>query len=213
MIDFASERNNLIQHLRTEIKDSRVLQVMSRIPRELFIPEESRGMAYLDRPLPIGYGQTISQPLIVALMTESLGLSGNEKVLEIGAGSGYQTAILADLAARVISIERVPQLIERAKKLLELLEYNNIEIHLALKELGWPEGAPYNKIMVTAASPVVPLPLVDQLTTGGKMVIPVGSIHEQELVIVTKYQDRIEKRNLGACRFVPLIGEGAWLSN
>ncbi len=183
---------------------------MERVPRELFVPLESRGLAYEDIPLPIGLGQTISQPYIVALMTEALELKGPEKVLEVGTGSGYQAAILAELAKWVVTVERYPQLIDSAAKVLKSLGYRNIEIHLAEKTLGWPKGAPYDGIIVTAAAPRVPQELLDQLAEGGRLVIPVGSRYEQDLLKVVRRDGKTRAENLGACRFVPLIGEGAW---
>lgn len=203
-------RARLIEHLSQEIRDKRVLEVMSRIPRELFIPEDCYYAAYEDRPLPIGFGQTISQPFIVALMTEALELKGNEKVLELGTGSGYQAAILSRLTKRVISIERVPELVESARRVLEKLGYTNVEVHLADKKLGWEAEAPYEAIIVTAGAPTVPKILLDQLTIGGRLVIPVGSRWQQELMKVTKLKKRNRFENLGGCRFVPLVGEDAW---
>ncbi|MDO8687274.1 MAG: rRNA adenine N-6-methyltransferase family protein, partial [Dehalococcoidales bacterium] len=151
-MDFAAARASLIEHLSTEIKDERVLAAMSRVPRENFLPPELRHLAYEDRPLPIGLEQTISQPFIVALMTQALELTGSEKVLEIGAGSGYQTAILAELARSVVTVERLPALAEAAGKLLNSLGYVNISVHLAEETLGWPEEAPYDAIIVTAGA-------------------------------------------------------------
>jgi len=203
-------RARLVACLSHEISDKRVLAAMSHVPRELFVPPDSYYSAYEDRPLSIGFGQTISQPFIVALMTQALELKGNEKVLEMGTGSGYQTAILAELAKWVVSVERVSQLVESARQVLDKLGYTNIEIHLIEKTLGWSDGAPYDAIMVTAGAPSIPDALLEQLKLGGILVIPVGSRWEQELLKVTKRkrQNRIE--NLGGCRFVPLIGEGAW---
>jgi protein-L-isoaspartate(D-aspartate) O-methyltransferase len=209
-MDFEAERARLIEHLRAEIKDERVLAAMAGIPRELFVPAEYRKASYEDIPLLIGYGQTISQPFIIALMTEALELSGGEKVLEVGTGSGYQTAILAKLARVVISVERLPALVETAREKLGSLEYKNIEIHLAEKTLGWQLGAPYDAIMVTAGAPRVPPDLMAQLAIGGRMVIPVGSRYMQELCKITRHRDRNEVENLGGCRFVSLIGKGAW---
>ncbi|MCX7912731.1 MAG: protein-L-isoaspartate(D-aspartate) O-methyltransferase, partial [Dehalococcoidales bacterium] len=183
---------------------------MSRVPREEFVPETLRYQAYEDRPLPIGYGQTISQPFIIALMTEALELEGDEKVLEIGTGSGYQTAILAELAKEVISVERIPALAENARMVLERLGYKNITIHLAEETLGWVRDAPYDAIMVTAAAPSIPDDLLNQLAYGGRMVIPVGSRHVQELCKLTKYPERNVVQHLCGCRFVSLIGKGAW---
>jgi len=183
---------------------------MSRIPREVFVPLKSRHLAYEDGPLPIGWEQTISQPFIIALMTEALELSGNEKVLEIGTGSGYQAAILAELSERVITVERVPALAETARKVLDSLGYTNIEIHLAEETLGWTRGAPYQAIMVTAGAPSIPEDLLAQLSMGGCMVIPVGSRHMQELCKITRRRDKNLIQNLGGCRFVSLIGKNAW---
>jgi protein-L-isoaspartate(D-aspartate) O-methyltransferase len=210
MKDFETARAGLMAHLSTEIRDKRVLAAMSRIPREKFVPQESRHLSYEDGPLPIGWEQTISQPYIIALMTEALELNGNEKVLELGTGSGYQTAILAELARTVISVERVPALAESARKVLDSLGYTNIEIHIAEETLGWQKGAPYDAIMVTAGAPDIPDDLVSQMAIGGRMVIPAGSRYIQELYKVTKQKDRNQVQKLGGCRFVALIGKDAW---
>ena len=210
MKDFEAARAELIKQLGTEIKDKRVLVAMARIPREQFVPEENRYLAYEDGPLPIGWEQTISQPYIIALMTEALELKGNEKVLEIGTGSGYQTAILAELARVVISVERVPALAESARKVLNSLDYRNIEIYIAKEKLGWPEKAPYDAIIVTAAAPNIPDDLLTQLAIGGRMIIPAGSRYVQELYKVTRQKDKNRVQKLGGCRFVALIGKGAW---
>ena len=209
-MDFAAARAKLIEHLRSEIKDERVLNAMGRIPRELFVPSAYQQAAYEDRPLPIDLGQTISQPLIIAIMTEALELRGKERVLEIGTGSGYQAAILAELVQWVVSVERHPQLAEKAKQVLDRLGYTNVEVHLAERTLGWRQGAPYDGIIVTAGAPRVPQELLNQLAVGGRLVIPVGSRYEQDLLKVTKREHEIITHNLGGCRFVPLIGEGAW---
>jgi len=161
-------------------------------------------------PLSIGFGQTISQPFIVALMTQALKLKGDEKVLEIGTGSGYQTAILASLAKRVISIERIGELASSAKRVLNRLGCKNVEIYDSVETLGWPKDAPYDAIMVTAGAPHIPDILLDQLTLGGRMIIPVGSRWEQDLLRVTRRKRKPQVANLGGCRFVPLIGPGAW---
>ena len=186
---------------------------MSKIPRELFVPWESRFLAYEDRPLPIGMQQTISQPYMVAWMTSALGLTGNEKVLEIGTGSGYQTAILAELARKVISVERISLLASRAERLLAKLGYSNIEIHVAGPTLGRPESAPYHAIVVTAGAPQIPQSLVEQLSIYGRIVIPIGSRYDQELVKVTKLAKVNITEYLGGCRFVPLISPEAWEEN
>ena len=209
-LDFATMRAELIEHLSTEIKDKRVLETMAHIPREQFVPPEEQHLAYEDRPLPIGFDQTISQPLIIAMMTEALELSGDEKVLEVGTGSGYQAAILAELARLVITTERQPPLAKRAKEVSDRLGYTNIEVHLAEETLGWQKEAPYNAIIVTAGAPKVPPDLVAQLAIEGKMVIPVGSRYLQELYKVTRRKKKNVIQNLGGCRFVPLIGKGAW---
>ncbi|MBM3153814.1 MAG: protein-L-isoaspartate(D-aspartate) O-methyltransferase [Chloroflexi bacterium] len=203
-------RARLLEYLSREISDKRVLQAMARVPRELFVLPDYYHSAYEDIPLSIGFGQTISQPFIVALMTQALKIRGNEKVLEVGTGSGYQTAILAELARWVVSVERIPQLAESARAVLEKLGYNNVEIHLAGTTLGWPSEAPYNAILVTAASPRVPDSLLRQLAIGGRLVVPVGSRWEQELYRVTKRKGGNSVDRLGGCRFVPLIGDEAW---
>jgi protein-L-isoaspartate(D-aspartate) O-methyltransferase len=209
-VDFAGARQRLIDSLRNSIEDQRVLSALSRVARELFVPFDLQSAAYDDRPLDIKYGQTISQPYIVALMTESLELKGHEKVLEIGTGSGYQAAVLAELTDLVYSVERIAELQESATLLLAKLGYRNIFIGPAGEVLGWPAYAPYDAILVTAAAPGVHQDLLDQLKEGGRLVIPVGSRWEQELLRVTvrKSGNRVEK--LGGCRFVPLIGRGAW---
>lgn len=209
-MDFEAARARLIEHLSTEIKDKRVLAAMSRIPRERFVPPEEQHLAYEDTPLPIGLDQTISQPFIIALMTEALELTGSEKVLELGTGSGYQVAILAELAQVVVTVERLPPLAEAAKRVLDSLGYANIEVHLTEKALGWQAGAPYNAIIVTAGAPRVPATLLAQLAVDGRLVIPVGSRYVQELYKITKHRKKNTVQNLGGCRFVSLIGEDAW---
>ena len=209
-MDFEAERARLIEHLSREIKDRRVLEAMARIPRERFVPKESRHLAYEDIPLPIGLEQTISQPFIIALMTEALELTGAEKVLEIGTGSGYQAAILAELTRRVVTVERLPKLAETAGKVLDSLDYRNVEIRLSGETLGCPEEAPFEAILVTAGAPSVPPELISQLALGGRMVIPVGSRYLQELVKITRQRKKNRIENLGGCRFVSLIGKGAW---
>lgn len=209
-MDFEAARARLVRCLRTEIRDTRVLEVMSRIPRESFVPLALRDSAYEDIPLPIGFDQTISQPYIIALMTQELELAGSEKVLEVGTGSGYQAAILAELSARVITTERLPALAESARQVLDRLGYRNIELHLFEETLGWWKEAPYDAIVVTAGAPDVPPDLLAQLTIGGRMVIPVGSRDLQELYKITRARDGNRVRNLGACRFVPLLGRSAW---
>jgi len=209
-MDFEAARAELIEHLSMEIKDQRVLAAMARIPRELFVPPESQHLAYEDRPLPIGLDQTISQPFIIALMTQALELTGQEKVLELGTGSGYQAAILAELARSVITVERLAPLAETAKKLLDRLGYANIAVHLAKETLGWPDEAPYDAIIVTAGAPRVSADLLAQLAIDGRLVIPVGSRYVQELYKVTKRRTKNVVENLGGCCFVSLIGKDAW---
>jgi len=188
------------------IKDERVLKAMLKVPRHLFVDEALRDQAYGDFPLPIGEGQTISQPYIVALMTEALELKGNERVLEIGTGSGYQTAILAELALWVYTIERFPTLLERAKKVLNELGYKNISFKLDDGTLGWKEAAPFDAIIVTAASPDIPPPLVEQLAEGGRMVIPIGDEFSQTLIKGGKKGGKLHTKALEPVRFVKLVG-------
>jgi len=209
-MDFEAARARLIEHLGSEIRDKRVLAAMSRVPRERFVPSHSQHFAYDDRPLPIGLDQTISQPFIIALMTEALELTGSEKVLEIGTGSGYQAAILAELARSVITTERLPALAEKARSVLDSLGYTNIVVHLAEETLGWQAEAPYDAIMVTAGAPRVAVDLLAQLAIGGRLVIPVGSRFVQELYKITKRKKKSVVQNLGGCRFVSLIGKDAW---
>ncbi len=209
-MDYQAARAGLIEQLGREIKDKRVLAVMARLPRERFVPAELRHQAYEDKPLPIGGGQTISQPYIIALMTEALELTGDDKVLELGTGSGYQTAILAGLCREVVSVERLPELAASARAVLDELGYKNVTIHPAGETLGWPPEAPYQAIMVTAGAPAVPDELLAQLAIGGRMVIPVGSRYTQELCKITRTREKNIVRNLGGCRFVSLIGKNAW---
>ena len=209
-MDFEATKTKLVEHLSIEIRDKRVLAAIARIPRERFVPAGERHLAYEDMPLPIGLDQTISQPLIIALMTEALELTGSEKVLEVGTGSGYQAAILAELARLVVTVERLSHLAETARQVLDSLGYKNIEVHLAEKTLGWQAAAPYDAIIVTAAAPRVPVDLIAQLVIGGRLVIPVGSRYLQELHKITRRSKKNTVQNLGGCRFVSLIGEGAW---
>ncbi|MFC1987093.1 protein-L-isoaspartate(D-aspartate) O-methyltransferase [Chloroflexota bacterium] len=209
-MNLEAARAKLIEHLRAEIKDERVLAAMASVPRERFVPPGEQHLAYEDRPLPIGLEQTISQPLIVALMTQALELTGSEKVLEVGTGSGYQTAILAELAQWVITVERLPTLAKEAKRVLNSLGYTNITVHLAKETLGWPEEAPYDAIMTTAGAPRVPDELLAQLAIGGHLVIPVGSRYTQELYKITRQRNKNTVHDLGGCCFVSLIGKEAW---
>lgn len=193
------------------IKDKRVINAMLTIPRHLFVPEEALwSQAYSDFPLPIGEKQTISQPYIVALMTEALELKGAERVLEIGTGSGYQTAILSMLAEKVYSIERISTLAARARKVLDSINCSNVVIKIGDGTLGWPEESPYDAILTTAAAPEIPKCYVDQLKIGGRLIIPVGDVYSQVLVKVIKTKDGIIKQDMGGCRFVKLIGRYGW---
>ncbi len=194
------------------IKDPRVIAALRKVPRHLFVEEALRDQAYSDHPLPIGEKQTISQPFMVALMTEALLLKGMEKVLEIGTGSGYQTAILAEVAFKVFSVERIRSLTIQARKLLYDLGYLNVEIKLSDGTLGWVEESPFDAIIVTAGSPGIPQPLVDQLAPGGRLVIPVGNSYDQDLIRVIKTEEGIKREDLGGCRFVKLIGQHGWES-
>jgi len=209
-VDLERARQSLLQYLDHEIADNRVVDAMRRVPREAFVSKEQYHAAYDDRPLSIGFGQTISQPFIVALMVQALELRGDEKVLELGTGSGYEAAILAELAQNVVTVECIPELAESAEQVLDKLGYSNIEVHVAGRTLGWPEEAPYDAIIVSAGAPTVPQVLVEQLTWNGRLVIPVGSRWQQELLRVTKLGKGNAIENLGGCYFVPLIGEGAW---
>jgi len=209
-VDLERARQSLLQYLDHEIVDNRVVDAMRRVPREAFVSQEQYHAAYDDRPLSIGFGQTISQPFIVALMIQALELRGDEKVLELGTGSGYEAAVLAELAQRVVTVECIPELADSARQVLDKLGYSNIEVHVAGRTLGWPEGAPYDAIIVSAGAPTVPQVLVEQLTWNGRLVIPVGSRWQQELLRVTKLRKGNNIENLGGCYFVPLIGEGAW---
>jgi len=192
------------------IKDPKVLEAFLTVKRHLFVEEALRSQSHNDYPLPIGSGQTISQPYIVALMTEGLELKEDDRVLEIGTGSGYQTAILAEIAKEVYSIERIGELSDRTIDLLEELGYTNIEIKVDDGTTGWVSKSPFDAIVVTAASPDIPRPLTDQLKEGGRMVIPVGGRASQYLVKVTKKRGKLVKESLGGCRFVKLIGEYGW---
>ncbi len=188
------------------VKDTRVLEAMLKVPRHLFVEEALRDQAYGDFPLPIGEGQTISQPYIVAIMTEALKLKGNERVLEVGTGSGYQTAILAELALWVYTIEKYSSLLKRAKNILIKLGYKNISFKLGDGSLGWKEVAPFDAIIVTAAAPKIPQPLIDQLLEGGRIVIPVGDEYSQVLVKGIKKDGKLRTQTLEAVRFVKLVG-------
>jgi protein-L-isoaspartate(D-aspartate) O-methyltransferase len=212
MIDFSKARLKMVEEQITSrgTKDARLIAAMKKIPRHLFVEEALQSQAYTDHPLPIGEKQTISQPYMVALMTEALLLTGKEEVLEIGTGSGYQTAILAELSEKVFSVERIRSLAIRARKLLYELGYFNVEIKIFDGTFGWMEESPFDAIVVTAGSPDIPQPLIDQLAIGGRLVIPVGDAFVQDLFRVTKTEEGVRKEDLGGCRFVKLIGKYGW---
>ncbi|MCX7724256.1 MAG: protein-L-isoaspartate(D-aspartate) O-methyltransferase [Thermodesulfovibrio sp.] len=195
------------------IKDERVIEVMKKIPRHLFVPENIINDAYDDRALPIGYGQTISQPYIVALMTELLELKGDEKVLEIGTGSGYQAAILAELVKEVHTIERIEALAREAEKRFEKLGIKNIKVYIKDGTEGIPEEAPFDRIIITAATPQIPEPLIEQLKEGGIIVAPVGERYSQYMVKAVKKGKDLEKKYIIPVAFVPLIGKYGWKDN
>jgi protein-L-isoaspartate(D-aspartate) O-methyltransferase len=199
-------RDRLIDEVSVEVNDKRVLDAMRRVPRHLFVPGEPLSDTYGDYPLPIGEGQTISQPTVVGVMTEALELRGGERVLEIGTGSGYQAAILALLSKEVCSIELLPRLGERARARLRELHYDNVEVRVGDGYAGWPEKAPFDRIIVTAAPPELPKTLVDQLADGGVMVAPVGD-YVQELVRVRKLGGKVRVEHITGVRFVPMVRE------
>jgi protein-L-isoaspartate(D-aspartate) O-methyltransferase len=198
------------QLVKRGIADARVLEAMRRVPRHLFVDEALRDKAYGDHPLPIGEGQTISQPFMVARMSELLRLTGTEKVLEIGTGSGYQAAVLARLASRVCTVERLPKLAARARQTLEAIGASNVWVRTANGTFGWPDEAPFDRIVVTAGGPSVPPPLLDQLAEGGRMIIPVGSEDSQRLQVVDKVGGQVRMTEDSGCVFVKLIGKYAW---
>ena len=192
------------------ITDKRVLDVMMRVPRHLFVQGLSQGSAYDDMALPIGEGQTISQPYMVAVMTELLELTGSEKVLEIGTGSGYQAAVLSELCRQVYTVERIAKLADRATRALRSLSYDNVNVKSGDGTLGWPEQAPFDRIMITAAAPEIPDPLLAQLAEGGILVVPVGSRFSQQLLRIRKTKDGLIREYHTPCVFVPLIGAHGW---
>ncbi len=208
-MDYETLRKRMVEEqlMPRGIKDPRVLNAFYKIERHKFIPENLRSSAYADFPLPIGEGQTISQPYIVALMTECLNVTQEDKVLEIGTGSGYQAAILAELAKEVYSIERFETLAKRSEILLKELGYTNIKIKVSDGTLGWEEAAPFDKIMITAASPKIPLPLIEQLKENGKLILPLGESFSQVLTLVKKKEGKLESMDVCGCVFVPLVGK------
>jgi protein-L-isoaspartate(D-aspartate) O-methyltransferase len=210
--DFPEQRRMMVEHqLRARgIRDERVLEAFASIPREQFVPEEEAEHAYEDHPVPIGWGQTISQPYIVGLMTQCLAPKKSERILEIGTGSGYQTAVLCELAKEVYSVERVGELSERAAMTLQYLGYRNFHTLVADGTLGWKEHAPYDGIMVTASAPEVPESLKQQLVEGGRLVMPVGPRGMQTLMVLTCRRGRTEAEAVCECIFVKLIGQEGW---
>ncbi len=214
MTDFSKQRNEMVERqiAARGVRDPLVLAAMRRVPREAFVPEDLREFAYYDTPLPIDAGQTISQPYMVAYMTEALELSGGEKVLEIGTGSGYAAAVLSEIAAEVYTIERIGLLADESAEVLRSQGYDNVYVRHGDGTLGWPEEAPFDGIIVTAGGPTVPETLKLQLKTGGRLVIPVGDQEQmQELVRVTRVsRDEYRTENIAGVRFVPLIGEEGW---
>ena len=211
---FEAHRRRMVEEqLRARgLTDPRLLAAFLRVPRHHFVPESLQHEAYADHPLPIGAGQTISQPYIVGLMTSHLRLQGHERVLEVGAGSGYQTAILAVLALEVYAVERLPELLTPAEERLRRLGSLNIHLTTGNGSLGWPEHAPYDAILVSAAAPSVPEPLLEQLAIGGRMVLPVGPPEAQMLIQVEKRPSGMQRRELANCVFVPLHGVYGWPS-
>ena len=210
--DFALARRKMVkeQLVARKIKDKRILDAMGKVPRHLFVEEGLWHQAYGDFPLPIGQGQTISQPYIVALMTDALQLKGDEKVLEIGTGSGYQAAILAELTTHVFSIERISSMASKARKILDELGYANVLIRVSDGTYGWGDEAPFDSIMVTAGAPEIPPTLVEQLKVGGRLVIPVGDEYSQILLKVVKTETGYQEEDLGGVRFVKLVGDHGW---
>lgn len=210
---YQSKRQLMVetQIIRRGITDRRVINAILKVPRHLFVDEALWPEAYEDHPLPIGEKQTISQPYIVALMSELLQLTGKEKVLEIGTGSGYQCAVLAELAGQVYTVERIPAIAKRARKIFDQLKYSNVMVHIGDGTLGWKEHSPYDGIIVTAAAPKPPQALLEQLANGGKLVIPMGDEFTQDLIVFTRGKENdYAEENYGGCRFVKLIGAQGW---
>jgi protein-L-isoaspartate(D-aspartate) O-methyltransferase len=212
MSDLDDQRSRMVRdQIRSRgIKDPRILSAFESVPRHLFVAPEQQKFAYEDHPLPIGLGQTISQPYIVALMTELLDPQPEHTVLEIGAGSGYQAAVLSRVAGHVISVERMEELAKLARRNLAAAEIDNVDIQVGDGTLGWPARAPYERIIVTAAAPELPRALADQLTEGGRLVIPMGSATFQELYVFEKHEGKMLQHRHGGCRFVKLIGKEGW---
>lgn len=211
-LKYERQRNEMV-HQQIEsrgITDPSVLAALRSVPRHLFVSEALRDQAYGDFPLPIGEQQTISQPFIVAEMTQALELGKDDRVLEIGTGSGYQAAILAEIAYRVYTVERIRALYLQARKLLDKLKYHNIVMRCADGTVGWEDQSPFDAIIVTAGAPIIPELLINQLTEGGRLVVPVGNQHSQDLIKITKDRSGVHQTNLGGCRFVKLVGKHGW---
>ena len=210
-MSLAARKIRLIMMLRQSgVTDTAVLAAIERIPRESFVPQPFLDQAYENRTLPIGHGQTLSQPEVVAVMTQALGLKSRHKVLEIGTGSGYQTALLAELCFNVFSVEKLRGLSRRARRLLDQLGYQNIALHVGDGTIGWSDHAPYDAILVAAAAPAPPKPLLEQLAPGGRLVLPVGDDQVQILLRITRGAGGFEEQQLGECKFVKLLGKYGW---
>lgn len=205
-----ASRDRMIALLRRYVHDEPVLLAMASVPRERFVPPHLLAHAYDDRALPIGAGQTISQPLMVALMLGAMEVKPSDRVLDVGTGSGYTTALLSRMASNVVTVERVAELMASAERTLRDIGCQNIEAHVTAEGLGWAAGAPYDAIMVSAGAPHVPRVLLDQLAEGGRLVVPIGSLRSQELVRARRTAHGLELQRLGPCAFVPLIGQEAW---
>jgi len=212
MDQYGTGRERMVQEQlrRRDITDERLLAVMLEVPRHCFVDDAMRARAYGDHPLPIGAGQTISQPYIVAYMTQALGLTGIENVLEIGTGSGYQAAILSRLCNQVYTVERINSLLAGARKTFDKLRYFNIRSKLDDGTIGWPENGPYDAIIVTAGGPGIPEPLIEQLADPGRLIIPVGNQHVQDLQLLEKNEGQVIVKSLASVRFVDLVGEHGW---
>ena len=209
---YAGQRRKMVEEqlLERGIKDLALMEVMSRVPRHLFVDSSLQQRAYGDCPLPIGENQTISQPYIVASMTEALHLKGKERVLEIGTGSGYQTAILAEMASQVFTIERIRPIVKKTKVLLNGLRYENIVFKVFDGTYGWRDQSPFDAILISAATPNIPTALIEQLADKGRLVAPVGGRESQKLTVLSKVGSRLVSREKESCKFVPLIGKFAW---
>jgi protein-L-isoaspartate(D-aspartate) O-methyltransferase len=212
-MDYAAARARMVEEqIRARgVREERVLEAMRRVPRHLFVTETLRERAYDDTPLPIGERQTISQPYIVALMAEALELDGGERVLEVGTGSGYEAAVLSQVCGELYSVERIPALAQRAVELLATLGYHNVHVRVGDGSLGWPQAAPFLGIVVSAAAPRIPRPLVEQLAVGGRLVLPLGEEESQTLVRLQRTGEGLREECMGECRFVKLIGTYGWM--